>query len=103
MAATKKKKKPQRDEVEIIGVKKERNLRPARRQKRSKYEQIVDAASRLKPGEVLEISIPNGADADETRNRISAAVRRKAQPLTDYTLRIKMTENGTVGIYCKRE
>ena len=95
-----KQKRQRREPVEIIGIKKATALQPKARTKRSKYDEIVDAATRLKPGEVLEISIDPDVDQDIARNRISAVIRRKAIPQTNYHLKIRMTENDTVGIYC---
>lgn len=50
---------------------------------------------------MLEIDIGD-EDSATARNRISAVIRRKAQPQTNFHLKIRMTENDTVGIYCRR-
>lgn len=88
------------DDINIVGIKKAEDLRPARKQKSSKYEDLVDRAARLRPGEVLEIEIAEGVDPEATRARISAAIRRRAQPQTPHKLKIRMTARGSVGIYC---
>lgn len=99
--ATKKRRIKPPEGIEILGIKKQTQLQPKGRKKRSKYDDIIDAAARMRPGEVLELGI---TDEDEDlvvgRNRISAVIRRYAQPQTSHKLKIRVTENDTIGIYC---
>lgn len=88
------------DEFEIVGVKNQERLPPQTRSKPSKYDKVVQMATELQPGEVLEIAIDPQADPTEARNRISATVRRLAVPATEHRLKIRLTTRGSIGIYC---
>jgi hypothetical protein len=88
------------DAITIAGVKQASELKPKTAKKPSKYAQILELAKRLRPGEVLEVEVADGENIEEVRTRISAAVRRRAQPKTAHKLKIRMTERGSVGIYC---
>lgn len=90
------------NDIRIEGVKSHDTLRPRSRSDagRSKYDELCDKAVLLEPGQVLEVSISEEADPVKTRNRISVAIRRYAKPHTPHALKIRLTENDTVGIYC---
>lgn len=88
------------NDIEVLGVRKAESLPPARRTKTSKYEDLIDKAARMRPGEVLEIQVTSGEEIEKVRAKISATVRRYAQPLTSHNLRTQVTERGTVGVYC---
>lgn len=91
------------DDIQIGQVKTHDELPPRGRPElvdNSKYNELCDKAARLTPGQVLEIEIARGADPVKTRNRISAAIRRYAKPYTPHKLKVRLTDEETIGIYC---
>lgn len=88
------------NDIEILGVRKAEALPPARRLKTSKYEDLIHQAATMRPGEVLEVQVTSDEDLEKVRQKISATIRRYAQPLTSHRLMTRTTERGTVGIYC---
>lgn len=84
-----------------VRVRKAADVPVAPRIKRSKYEDLIDRAARLTPGQVLEIEVKDAGDLEKARGRIAAMVRRMAQPLTVHRLSTKVTAAGTIGVYCE--
>lgn len=86
--------------TEIIGVTSAQNLRPKTRGLKTANARIVEQALALEPGEVLEIAFGAKESPVHARARIAAVVRRDVRPHSPHHLKCRLTENGTVGIYC---
>ena len=90
-------------DIELGGIKSADLLRPARKAKGSKYDDLIDFCTKLKPGQVYEVIVFDEEDLEAARERIAAAVRRYAQPRTPFRLTTRLTIAGTVGIYCTKD
>lgn len=89
------------EDITSLTVRKASEVQPLPRTRTSKYEELIAQAACLSPGQVLEISVrEDGDDLEMARRRISAMIRRQAQPLTKHTLTTRMTATGTIGVFC---
>lgn len=67
----------------------------------SKYQDIIDAALKLKVGQSVLCEVPKGMEDIVYRNRLSVAMARKVKPLIEddeQVLRLRCTEDNHVAI-----
>lgn len=71
------------------------------RETESKYQEIIDAALKLKVGQSILCPVPKGDLDTDYRNRLSVAIARKVKPYVEdetQVVRLRCTANNEVAI-----
>ncbi|MFG0316851.1 MAG: hypothetical protein ACF8XB_06235 [Planctomycetota bacterium JB042] len=79
-------------------------VKPKRRTRTSKYENLIAAGRELVPGQAVLIPIPAGQDPEEFRNNIAAVVRRQVKPyLEEGRIVCRVTADDQIAVICKED
>lgn len=70
----------------------------------SQYDALIEVVKKMKVGDILTVNPQDGLPAKTLRNRVTAPLRKKAEPVVKQNggrLSIRLNEQGVVVILCK--